>query len=95
MGGEGHMMDMNKRLEQNRALRASKNREKSKHSNNVNSARDSQELKFKKVTPEELETIKEDIRKQAKKDRKTNFLLLLGIIVIVSIVFALVSSLVL
>jgi len=79
MSGAGHMLHAIKSLKLNRDQL--KNRRSKKR--NTSSSTDSiTKVEFKKVSPEELEKIKAEIRSQAKKSRRKDLILLFGIICI-------------
>lgn len=71
--GAGHIQDMNNRIKQNRAQRPS-NREKFKGKNREaiysDSNKKTKRSNFKTVSPEKLTEIKNKIREQTKKERK-------------------------
>jgi hypothetical protein len=70
-GGAGHIADMNNRMKQNRSVKKS-NKPKFKSNNrDLNFSRgESQKLTFKKVSEDELNRIKNEIRQKAKSEQK-------------------------
>lgn len=67
MGGEGHMMEMNRRLKQNRQARRSKR--KGYRDNFDSTTLSKQKLKFKEIPLEELKLLKEKIKSRLKRER--------------------------
>jgi len=68
MTGVGHVMDMNKRMKQNRSLRlANKDKFKSHDRDNVYAEF---ELTSKKIPSQQLKRIKYNIRQRFKKERR-------------------------
>ncbi|MBD0777628.1 hypothetical protein HPE56_07475 [Maribacter sp. ANRC-HE7] len=77
MSGAGHMLHAIKSLKFNRDQlknRRSKNRHSSSSTDTIT------KVEFKKVSPEELQKIKSEIRAQAKKSKRKELILSLGII---------------
>jgi hypothetical protein len=65
MAGEGFAMDANKRMQQNRALQKSRpSFQRMEGSKSINST----ELKFKEITPEELEQFRTEFLKKKRKE---------------------------
>ena len=89
MSSAGHVLDMIKRMQQNRANRASnKNKFKGNSSDFDTSVSGSKPLKFKEVPQEELEEIKLKIRAKAEADKKLERIIYLsfGAIALVAII---------
>lgn len=64
MGGEGHIIDMNKRLEQNRALRVSNRKKEAKQNHHPPKKA---KLRVKKISNEKLVLIISEIKQRQKK----------------------------
>ena len=67
MGGEGSMLHAIKSLKNNRAL--VKKRKSRSHSDLLLDGNSKTQVEFKKVSPQELERIKDEIRKEARRGR--------------------------
>ena len=78
MSSAGHVLDMIKRIRQNRALRPS-NRQRFKENNRENIYTDNVDpvdrLNFKIVTEEKLSGLKKQIRQRAERERKEELVL--------------------
>ena len=88
-GGAGHIADMNNRMRQNRAMKAS-NKPKFKSGNrDLNfDTKNSKKLFFKKVSKRELNKIKSQIQQDLKKDRtKQLFVFILSVLISISLIF--------
>lgn len=91
--GAGHTQDMINRIKQNRAQRPS-NREKFKGKNREgiysNSDSNKKPSNLKKISPEKLAKVKNQIReqniKERKKERVVNIISLLSVLVIITII---------
>lgn len=83
MIGAGHMMDMNKRIQQNRDLKNARKDRKQKQgfSHHANHGH----FNFKTVSEEELKKIKLDIQQKAKKDKKRNIIIFIALLIVVLI----------
>ncbi len=92
MGGEGHIFDMNKRLEQNRALRTSIRKKETQQNHH---SHQKTKLHFKQVSKDKLELILSKIQAEAKKDRKKTVLLSIGITLFLFLSIVLISIFVL
>lgn len=97
MSSAGHILDMIKRIGQNRALRPS-NRQKFKEHNREtiysDNIKPADRLNFKIVSKEKLNELKKQIRERAEKERKEELLfyvvflaigLIIGLAIIMSI----------
>ena len=86
MSGAGPVQDMNNRIKQNRAQRASKRPRFKEHLRDTGYSSSSdhrQPLKFITVSEEKLTAIKKRIRKRARKDRKKEGMVLMVLAIIV------------
>ncbi|MCB9223048.1 MAG: hypothetical protein R2780_11400 [Crocinitomicaceae bacterium] len=81
MGGEGHIMQMNKMLKENRAARRSKR--KGYKDGYDGSTISSGKLIFKELPPEELEQVLLQIQKEKRKERIKQQRLFLTIILFI------------
>lgn len=88
MSSAGHILDMIKRIRQNRSLQPSK-RQKFKENNRENIYSDNlnpeDQAKFKIVSEDKLKELKKQIRERAKKERKEE-LILYAIFLIVGLI---------
>ena len=75
IGGAGHMMDMNRRMEQNRSMKRF-DRKKLRESKKKEKFDSGIKLEFKEVSKEELEIIKLKIRQNAKKEKRREKIIL-------------------
>ena len=74
--GAGHVLDMINRMKQNRAQKPSnRSKFKGKNRDSIYSSKNKNELTFKTVSEEELDKIKKQIRKDAKTNQKKEFVI--------------------
>ena len=94
MGGAGHMQDMINKIKQNRDLKTSRRKTRDRF-NKLKSSENSEQLKFKKVSQQELDSINHKNRKLAKKERiqKNILTLLIFIPIFVWIIYLLKKAL--
>ena len=86
--GAGHILDMINRLKQNRAIRPS-NKAKFKEHNRETIYSKRRKIKFKTVPKEKLEEIKNQIRAQAKSEKKKEAIIYLAFAAFVLAILAL------
>lgn len=87
--GAGHILDMINRLKQNRAMRPS-NKAKFKENNRETIYSKRRKIKFKTVPKEKLEEIKNQIRAQAKSERKKEAIFYLASVALVLVMLTLI-----
>lgn len=87
--GAGHILDMINRLKQNRAIRPS-NKAKFKEHNRETTYSKRRKIKFKTVPKEKLEEIKNQIRSQAKSEKKKEAIIYLAFAAFVLAILALI-----
>lgn len=80
MGGAGHMLHAIKTLKQNRAMlkKRRSSRENDLHAYSTTETK----VNFKKVSPEELQRIKGEIRRKANKVKRRDFIITIIIVLI-------------
>ena len=91
MGGEGHIMDMNKRIKQNRSLRSSVKRGNNKFGGKLFKTSLSQTKANKKntqtISPKERQKIRDRIRLSTIKEKKREIFILIIVTLFVLVIF--------
>lgn len=92
MGGGGHMMEMNRRMEANRAAKLSNRKDSKKAFYSRKNTANLEQLLTKDLSPEEWETIQARIQQKAKRIRLYNSIILGAIsIVVLFVIFKVLS----